>query len=85
MRLLVSVRGAFTPRGDVCGLRPAHPPTQVTNKTTPAGAPLGVAAKETGDTDYARRLAQAHAAVVSDFVKRGHVAAMEAHAPPKRG
>ena len=55
---------------------------QVTNTTTAAGAPLGVAANEKGVTGYAAQLAQAHAAVVSEFVKRGHVAAMEAHAAP---
>lgn len=62
--------------------RAAH--SQATNKTTPAGQPLGVAVVETGDSKYMESVARAHAAVLSDFVARGHAAAMEAHPAPKQ-
>ncbi|KAI8464877.1 MAG: hypothetical protein J3K34DRAFT_438853 [Monoraphidium minutum] len=55
---------------------------QVANKTTPAGAPLGVFVQERGATPFAAKLAAAHAAAVDGFVARGHDAAMEAHAVP---
>jgi hypothetical protein len=42
-----------------------------------------VAVQEEGATAAARALARAHAAVVSEFARRGHAAAMEAHQVPK--
>lgn len=56
---------------------------QVTNKSS-NGVPTGVFTKELGKDEYGKLLARAHAAVVSDFVKRGHVAAQESHAAPPK-
>ncbi|GBG00108.1 hypothetical protein Rsub_12849 [Raphidocelis subcapitata] len=56
---------------------------KVTNTTNATGDATGVAVQEEGATDAARALARAHAAVVSDFARRGHAAMMEAHEVPK--
>lgn len=44
----------------------------------------GVKVVETSDDPYVAKLIQAHAQVVSNFIKNGHAEAMKNHAVPKR-